>query len=157
MNKHEDIIRTIQERLSTLSKSERKVADVMLADPKATIHSSIAKLAARAEVSEPTVNRFCRSLIGNGFSNFKVLLAQSLATGTPCVNFNVEPDDAAGAVTAKIFEAAKRNLTRAQEILPAILISRAVDVFAQAHRIEFYGLGASGPVAQDAHHKFFSF
>ena len=155
MIKHEDIIRKIQERLSTLSKSERKVAEAILADPKTTIHSSIAKLAARAEVSEPTVNRFCRSLIGSGFPDFKVSLAQSLATGTPYVNLNVEPDDAPGAVTAKIFEAAKNNLTRAQDILPESLISKAVDVLAQARRIEFYGLGASGPVAKDAHHKFF--
>ena len=35
------------------------------------------------------------------------------------------------------------------------MISRAVDILAQARRIEFYGLGASGPVAKDAHHKFF--
>ena len=31
MNKHEDIIRRIQEKLSTLSKSERKVAEAILA------------------------------------------------------------------------------------------------------------------------------
>lgn len=155
MNKHEDIIRKIQERLSTLSKSERKVAEAILAAPKQTIHSSIAKLAARAEVSEPTVNRFCRTLVGSGFPDFKVLLAQSLATGTPYINLNVEPDDAPGAVTTKVFEAAKNNLTRAQEVLPEATISRVVDILAQARRIEFYGLGASGSVALDAHHKFF--
>ncbi|MCV2403937.1 transcriptional regulator HexR [Marinomonas sp. C2222] len=155
MNKHEDIIRKIQERLSTLSKSERKVAEAILAAPKQTIHSSIAKLAARAEVSEPTVNRFCRTLVGSGFPDFKVLLAQSLATGTPYINLNVEPDDAPGAVTNKVFEAAKNNLTRAQEVLPEATISRVVDILAQARRIEFYGLGASGSVALDAHHKFF--
>ncbi|MDB4837527.1 transcriptional regulator HexR [Marinomonas sp.] len=155
MNKHEDIIRKIQERLSTLSKSERKVAEAILAAPKKTIHSSIAKLAARAEVSEPTVNRFCRTLVGSGFPDFKVLLAQSLATGTPYINLNVEPDDGPGAVTTKVFEAAKNNLTRAQEVLPEAIISRVVDILAQARRIEFYGLGASGSVALDAHHKFF--
>lgn len=155
MNKHEDVIRKIQQKMDSLSKSEKKVAETILADAKSTIHSSIAKLAARAEVSEPTVNRFCRTLIGSGFPDFKVALAQSLATGTPYVNLNVEPDDEPGAVSTKIFEAAKSNLTRAQELLPASLIGRVVDVLAQARRIEFYGLGASGPVAQDAHHKFF--
>jgi len=155
MNKQEDIVHKIQKKMDTLSKSERKVAEAILADAKSTIHSSIAKLAARAGVSEPTVNRFCRSLIGSGFPDFKVALAQSLATGTPYVNLNVEPDDEPGAVSTKIFEAAKNNLTRAQEQLSAPLISRVVDLLAQARRIEFYGLGASGPVAQDAHHKFF--
>lgn len=48
----------IQSRLEHLSKSERKVAEVILATPAQAIHSSIAALALEAGVSEPTVNRF---------------------------------------------------------------------------------------------------
>lgn len=48
----------IQANLDQLSKSERKVAEVILAAPQTAIHSSIATLAKMADVSEPTVNRF---------------------------------------------------------------------------------------------------
>lgn len=56
-----------------------------MASPQTAIHSSIATLAKMADVSEPTVNRFCRRLDTKGFPDFKLHLAQSLANGTPYV------------------------------------------------------------------------
>jgi hypothetical protein len=78
-----NMLEKIQSQLEHLSKSERKVAEVILAFPDQAIHSSIAALAQQAGVSEPTVNRFCRSLDTRGFPDFKLHLAQSLANGTP--------------------------------------------------------------------------
>lgn len=57
-----NMLEKIQSQLEHLSKSERKVAEVILASPDNAIHSSIAALALEANVSEPTVNRFCRSM-----------------------------------------------------------------------------------------------
>ena len=88
-----NMLEKIQSRLEHLSKSERKVAEVILATPEQAIHSSIAALALEAGVSEPTVNRFCRSLETRGFPDFKLHLAQSLAHGTLYVNRNVDEDD----------------------------------------------------------------
>ena len=48
----------VQKSLTHFSKSERKVAEVILSSPQTAIHSSIATLAKMADVSEPTVNRF---------------------------------------------------------------------------------------------------
>ena len=87
----------IQANLDQLSKSERKVAEVILAAPQTAIHSSIATLAKMADVSEPTVNRFCRRMETKGFPDFKLHLAQSLANGTPYVNRNVEETDSVDA------------------------------------------------------------
>jgi len=78
----------INSHMELLSKSERKVAEAILAAPQIAIHSSIAILARMAEVSEPTVNRFCRRLDTKGYPDFKLHLAQSLANGTPYVNRN---------------------------------------------------------------------
>lgn len=101
-----NMLEKIQFQLEHLSKSERKVAEVILAAPAQAIHSSIAALAQESGVSEPTVNRFCRSLDTRGFPDFKLHLAQSLANGTPYVNRNVDEDDSVDAYTAKIFESA---------------------------------------------------
>ena len=101
-----NMLEKIQSRLEHLSKSERKVAEVILATPAQAIHSSIAALALEAGVSEPTVNRFCRSLETRGFPDFKLHLAQSLAHGTLYVNRNVDEDDSVESYTGKIFEAA---------------------------------------------------
>ncbi|MFW7377191.1 MAG: transcriptional regulator HexR [Oligoflexus sp.] len=150
-----NILQKISKVRPSLSKSELKVADVVLADPNTTIRSSIASLARAADVSEPTVNRFCRSLDCSGFPDFKLKVAQSLANGTPYVNSNVEPNDSVEEYSNKIFEMTMASLDDAKNNLDIRAVERAVDALAQARRIEFYGLGASASVASDAQHKFF--
>lgn len=147
----------IQASLDQLSKSERKVAEVILAAPQTAIHSSIATLAKMADVSEPTVNRFCRRLETKGFPDFKLHLAQSLANGTPYVNRNVKESDSVDAYTSKIFESAMAGLEMAKNHLDMATINRAVDLLTQAKKISFFGLGASAAVAHDAMNKFFRF
>jgi RpiR family carbohydrate utilization transcriptional regulator len=147
----------IQTSLDILSKSERKVAEVILASPHIAIHSSIATLARMADVSEPTVNRFCRRLDTKGFPDFKLHLAQSLANGTPYVNRNVDESDSVSAYTSKIFESAMASLDQVKNTLDIAAINRAVDLLTQAKKISFFGLGASAAVAHDAMNKFFRF
>jgi len=128
-----------------------------MASPQTAIHSSIATLAKMADVSEPTVNRFCRRLDTKGFPDFKLHLAQSLANGTPYVNRNVEEDDGPDAYTHKIFESTMACLDVAKNSLDSMQINRAVDLLTQAKRISFFGLGASSAVAKDAQNKFIRF
>lgn len=108
-----------------------------MASPQTAIHSSIATLAKMADVSEPTVNRFCRRLDTKGFPDFKLHLAQSLANGTPYVNRNVEEDDGPDAYTHKIFESTMACLDVAKNSLDAMQVNRAVDLLTQAKRISF--------------------
>ncbi|MBB3189561.1 MurR/RpiR family transcriptional regulator [Halomonas cerina] len=152
-----DLLDRIRHRLDELNRSERKVADVILANPGAATSMSIATLAQAASVSEPTVNRFCRSFNAKGYPDFKIKLAQSLAGGTPYVSQAVEPDDSAVAYTGKIFGATIAALDQASREVDPARIERMVDFLIQAKQIHFFGLGASGAVAQDAQHKFFRF
>lgn len=147
----------ITKYLEHFSKSERKVAEVILSSPQVAIHSSIAALAKMADVSEPTVNRFCRRLDTKGFPDFKLHLAQSLANGTPYVNLHVEENDTANEYTAKIFESTIACLEVAKNSLDSTLVNRCVDLLTQAKKISFFGLGASSAVAHDALNKFFRF
>ena len=147
----------ITKYLEHFSKSERKVAEVILSSPQVAIHSSIAALAKMADVSEPTVNRFCRRLDTKGFPDFKLHLAQSLANGTPYVNLHVEENDTANEYTAKIFESTIACLEVAKNSLDATLVNRCVDLLTQSKKISFFGLGASSAVAHDALNKFFRF
>lgn len=152
-----NMLEKIQSQLEQLSKSERKVAEVILNSPSHAIHSSIARLANIAGVSEPTVNRFCRSLDTKGFPDFKLHLAQSLANGTPYVNRNVDEDDSVEAYTGKIFESAMASLDHVRQSLDMNAVNRSVDLLTQAKRIAFFGLGASAAVAHDAMNKFLRF
>lgn len=137
-----NMLEKIQSRLEHLSKSERKVAEVILATPEQAIHSSIAALALEAGVSEPTVNRFCRSLETRGFPDFKLHLAQSLAHGTLYVNRNVDEDDSVESYTGKIFESAMASLDQVHHSLDMSAVNRAVDLLTQAKKSPF---SASAP------------
>jgi len=152
-----NILEKITNEINTFSKSERKVAEVILASPNTVIHASIAALAKQANISEPTVNRFCRRLDTKGYPDFKLHLAQSLATGTPYVNRNVDENDSADEYTDKIFESTMANLDLARKSLSGSVINRTVDLLTQANKISFFGLGASAVVAHDAQNKFFRF
>ncbi|WP_034915391.1 MurR/RpiR family transcriptional regulator [Erwinia sp. 9145] len=147
----------IQTQLETLSKSERKVAEAILAAPASAIHSSIALLAREANVSEPTVNRFCHRMGTKGFPDFKLQLAQSLANGTPWVTRNVDENDSVEIYSEKIFESAMAGLDRVRSSLDVSAVNRAVDLLTQSNKIAFFGLGASAAVAHDAMNKFFRF
>lgn len=152
-----NILEKISQHKGAFSKSERKVAEVILANPQQAIHSSIATLAKLSDVSEPTVNRFCRRLDTKGFPDFKLHLAQSLANGTPYVNRHVEEDDGPEEYTNKIFESTMAALEVAKQSVDAQSINRVVDLLTQAKKISFFGLGASSSVAHDAVNKFFRF
>ncbi|WP_018693749.1 MurR/RpiR family transcriptional regulator [Algicola sagamiensis] len=152
-----NILDKINTQLSEFSKSERKVAEVIIAAPHEAIHASIATLAKQADVSEPTVNRFCRRLDTKGYPDFKLHLAQSLANGTPYVNRHVDESDSPQAYTEKIFESTMACLDTARQSIDVNSINRAVDLLTQARQISFFGLGASASVAHDAQNKFFRF
>ncbi|MFT4464970.1 MAG: MurR/RpiR family transcriptional regulator [Sodalis sp. (in: enterobacteria)] len=152
-----NMLEKINTHLELLSKSERKVAEVILLSPQTAIHSSIAILARTADVSEPTVNRFCRRLGSKGYPDFKLHLAQSLANGTPYVNRNVDEDDSVDSYTHKIFESAMASLEQVKNSLDIAAVNRAVGLLTQAKKISFFGLGASAAVAHDAMNKFFRF
>lgn len=132
-------------RLDELNKAERKVAEVILLNPQQATRFSIAALAQAAKVSEPTVNRFCRSFGVGGYPELKLQLAQSLASGAAYVSRAVEADDDPAAYTQKIFGSAIASLDSACQALDPQQVSRAVDMMIQARQIHFFGLGASAP------------
>lgn len=140
-----------------LSKSAKKVAELTLQQPELIIKSSIANVAELAKVSEPTVNRFCHRLGCNGFPEFKVKLAQEIVKHKSTIAQGIEIDDATETFIDKIYDATHASLRDTHAHLDVSSISQAIDIFAKAKSITFFGLGASNSVAQDALHKFLRF
>ena len=151
------LLARIKASFDRLRKSERAVADFVLARPNDVLSISIAELAYQVGVSQPTVARFVNALGFSGFKEFKLRLAQSLATGVNSVHRDVSPNDSVSDVSRKVFDRTITALMSGRNHLDGASFSRAVDALAQASRLEFYGIGNSGIVAQDAQHKFFRF
>ena len=152
-----NIVQTVRERLPDLSKNEYKVAQVVLNDPEAIIHTSTATLAQTAAVSEPTINRFCRRIGCKGFPDFKLQLAQQLAKGTSYVNSQINDDDSVADVTDKIFAATQSALATAREKIDRDAVEATINCLVEARKISFFGYGASASVAHDAQNKFARF
>ncbi len=147
----------IESSLDQLSRSERKVAAFVLGDASRVLSMSIARLAQEADVSEPTVNRFCRTFSATGFPDFKLKLAQSLASGPILTTAMVADTDAIPEIFTKLTDKAIRSVHDLKSLIDVLTLERAVDLFCQARQVAFFGMGASGSVARDAQHKFFRF
>jgi DNA-binding MurR/RpiR family transcriptional regulator len=76
-----DIVGLLQTEKNAFTRSERALTEIVLADADRVLKMSIVDLAAQADVSPPTVTRFCRRLGCDSYADFKVRLAQSRFVG----------------------------------------------------------------------------
>jgi RpiR family transcriptional regulator, carbohydrate utilization regulator len=150
-----EILQTTSSLLAELKPSENKVANYVLKHYEAVLNQSIASVAAKSKVSEPTVIRYCRSIGCKGFQDFKIQLASSLAKGTPYIHESIEESDDVKLMAEKICNYSANSLRIVNENLNIKLVEKAIDLLEKAKRIEIYGSGTSGIVALDAQHKFF--
>jgi hypothetical protein len=126
-------IRAAYERLT---RCERRVADVVLANPAATLETATARLAEAAQVSQPQVIRFCRALGFDGVKSLKRALAESLATGQ---------DASTGHPLLARSAQALSGLDRA-------VLARAADTLAGAGQVDVLADAAHAPLLDLALH-----
>lgn len=74
-----NVLEVISSLRDQLRKSDQKVANLVLQNPTFVLNATLAKTARRAGVSEPTVICFCVAIGCDGFQEFKLRLAQSVA------------------------------------------------------------------------------
>ena len=149
-----NVVEATRAAYNDLRKSERKVADAVLTDPRRVLSATLAQAADFAGVSQPTVIRFCVAIGCSGFQEFKLRLAHSLALGMPATHSVLSGADSLDAVIEKIFNYTITSLDWARDHLDHNAIERAVDLLQGATAIEFFGFVASAIVASDAQQKF---
>jgi RpiR family carbohydrate utilization transcriptional regulator len=153
------MLERIKSTLSSLAPAEQRVGKLLLADPRTFSTLPVTELADRAGVSKPTVVRFCRSMGYEGLSDFKLKLAGSLSEGVPFIHRNVGAQDSSNDVLVKVIDNTVTAFLKYRNDASSAQIDKAAEAIALTHkkgkRLEFFGVGNSGIVAQDAQHKFF--
>ena len=153
------MLERIRASLPSLAPAEQRVARLVLQDPRAFASMPVSELADRSRVSKPTVVRFCRSVGYDGLADFKRKLAGSVSEGVPYIHQSVDADDKTGDVMVKLVDNTVAALLKYRNEASTPAFERAAAALVQAYRdgrrIEFFGAGNSGIVAQDAQHKFF--
>lgn len=141
-----DLVGQIQAERESFSRSERRLADTVLADIDAAANGSIVELAARAEISPPTVTRFCRRLGCQSFAEFKVRLAKSRFLAS---HYSAPSDGPQRTidVARHIVNAAQSTLYGLFDGLDPEAVERAADRIAAAGYVLAFGAGGGSAMA----------
>lgn len=153
----EGVFSKIEGNYPQFTKSEKLVADYVFQNPEKVLYTSITDLAEACGVGDSTVFRFCKALKLNGYQDFKMYLAQDLAvktgsdyeiTGTICQEDDVQT------IAKKALGVNIAALTQTFDGLDFEAVEKVVDLIARARKIQFFGMGSSGVLAQEAKMKF---
>jgi len=145
-----DIIARLNGRAGFGRGAEARLVQAILDDLHFATHASIDELAARAEVSEPTVTRLARALGFRSTREMKVHLAQALAIGGAYLRShesNSEGQHSSGTVVATICSRAHAALDLISVALSEADIVPLAETIASARHILIYGTGGSSSMA----------
>ena len=151
------VIPLINTSYTGFTKSEKKVADIVLKDPQSIIYSSITDLSEQCSVGEATILRFCRKLGFNGYQSFKMTLAQSRQKEDEMevqLSDNITKGDSIQDMSRKILNTDIFGLNETFALIDYNAIEEVVDGLIKAKRIVFFGVGSSAITAQEAKNKF---
>lgn len=156
MSKVIDFISQMRTLEGTFPKREQLVADFVLANLEHISHLSQSEIADSAGVSVATVNRFCQTLGCEGFKDFKIHMAQSVAVSLQYLGGPSRTDSESDQLVTQVFGALVDTLNLARSQLSSASIQEAISTLANAHRITFFGVGGgSANVAREGANRFF--
>jgi glucokinase len=147
----------VQHLQHALSPAEQRVAALVLEHPRKVLSEPIAEIARLADVSQPTVIRFCRSLGFQGLAEFKLKFAGSLTGSIPVRHSQVRVSDSTHDLSAKVIDNTVSAILKFRDGLDVHAIDRAIAMLKSAGKVEFYAMGNARVVALDGQHKFFRF
>lgn len=151
--REDDLLAKVRDSMESFSPAERRVAEFLLAQPRAMLTQPIADIAATANVSQPTVIRFCRTMGSAGLPDFKLQLAAALTGTIPVTHAKVSGLDAAAEVSDKVLSNTASAVLRQRDRLNREAIERAVELLAGAEHVEVFASADDALAAADLRRK----
>jgi len=149
--KVKDLFKTIQSRVSNLSKSHRRVADYILSHYQRAAFMTASQLAKTLGLSEPTVVRFAQSLGYSGYAEFLRDLEEiihSELTATDRLKLSVHAGRKRLPRPQEVISKEIENLRHLLESFPTIEFFKVVKEIQIAQNIFIIGLRGSTHLAQ---------
>lgn len=153
-----NIIIHISEVYQDLTKSEKKIADFITANPYESQYMSITSLAEECNVADATISRFCRALSYQGYNDFKLALAKHVAPqgdepdSSP--QGRVQKSDSVDTMARKVYASNVRAMKQSLELINPKDITLAAKYLRNANRVYCLGQGGSGVIAKEAWARF---
>lgn len=138
-------------------KSEKKIADYVLANSEKIPAVTIAVLSKKIGVAESSIVRFCKSIGFEGFTDFKISLATYADTSNKESGFicsDISKNDKIENVFQKAFENSITGLQDTLAVFDLKKAEKAVDLIFKAEKVYFIAVGFSAPIADDATNRY---
>ncbi len=151
-NAMNQFIPLLQQRFSSISTVEKRIARVILDDPQQIIGMTVTQLASKAGTSAGSVANFAVTFGFKGFTDMKLSLARQLQPSVAFTFDDVLPQDDPKAAMQKMIANAGRSF---DSTLAAMRdeMRRAADILLSASLINIYASGSSLPVMYDIHYR----
>lgn len=147
------IILNIRANYDEMGRGERKIADLIMADPHAVLPLTITQFSELAGCGTATLVRFSKRLGLNGYQELKLAIAQEITTLSNEKD-QISPDDTCYAMFTKRLRDIQVALQKTRLVLSPSAMDAAAKKIMNAKRIVIFGLGNSAAIAHDAQHKF---
>lgn len=141
--------------IKDLSPSERHVVDYILEHYQEVCSMGIVELGEKTFTSTTTVKRLCRKLGVDSYTDFRLRLsaAQDNFMHQDILNSDQAPVnryDSVSEILEKVSHQNASSILETSRIVDSAILEQVVSLMAAAARIDFYGVGPSNMVAQDA-------
>jgi DNA-binding MurR/RpiR family transcriptional regulator len=161
----DNVFDTLISKYSSMTKTEKKIADFVLAHSVEIQYSAIASFAKDCGVGEASVFRFCKLMDLGGYNEFKLSIARALSKQENATDNAIDLPMALGKVThqdqfsdlcKKLMNTQISALTQTIELADEASYSRAVQQISQSRRVLCVGQGHSLVMAMVAWSRFIS-
>lgn len=146
----------LRELIGSLTPMEKRVAEYVSQNLTEIPKMSVKMLARNSETSEASVMRFCKSFGYTGYRDFIVDISSSLGAMEDETNqyTDIQPGDDLETIISNISLNNCRSIEDTIHILDKDAVRQAVALLRSTRKVDFFGMGASGLVCQDAQQKF---
>jgi DNA-binding MurR/RpiR family transcriptional regulator len=153
------VLVNVRAALPNLRPAERRIAELLLADPSAFSTRSIGEVAVAAATSTTTVVRFYRRIGYQRFQDLRLdltreVLRERLAhADIDAVQTDIDPNDSLDEIVAKVAVFETLSISDTSHVLDPGHLREAVGLVAAADRVDLFGVGASSIVSLDLQRK----
>lgn len=149
-----DFVQFITEKYTSMTDSEKLLADYIITNFERVLSMSVQALAAETDISVATVVRFAQHLGFEGYKEFRLYLARIGSDHEDFILDFHKSENSMNAQISKMLDSCTDCLQLTRQNMDYAGLFKVVEAMHNAGRIAFFGVGTSYMVCQDAVVKF---
>lgn len=149
----QNLLHILRSDADALSGVERKIANIILDDPKKFMSCSLTEVSELASVSQGSIINFAKKFAGGGFPALKLQIAANLSDYEQQPFSVIDKEDSFKDIFHKIINSDIVALKNTAAINDEESFQRVIQKILDAKRVELYGIFQSAVVATDFQHQ----